>query len=128
MGGQRELRRHEPEWHVAPVRPVREPTHVHGRNSNTDTNRKSNPNGYRDADYDGYGNCNPHGYRDADCNGDGHSDTDCHSYTDSQRYAHTKTSPDTAASSVTGLNLQNRFQRKIRIEMIGSQPVAIEEC
>lgn len=26
------------------------------------------------------------------------------------------------------LNLKNRFQRKIWIEMIGSEPVAIEEC
>ena len=26
------------------------------------------------------------------------------------------------------LAAENRFQRKIRIEMIGSQPVSIEEC
>jgi hypothetical protein len=26
------------------------------------------------------------------------------------------------------LRIENRFQRKIRIKMIGSEPVAIEEC
>ena len=29
---------------------------------------------------------------------------------------------------IKGLRLDDRFQRKVQIEMIGSQPVAIEEC
>ena len=114
MGRQRELRWHKPEWHVAPVRPVREPTRAHRRNPNADTNCKSNANGYRD----GYSNRN--GYTDRNCNGHANSDTDRHSYaysygdskanTDSERCAHTKASPDPAAASVTGNSRPRKFK------------------
>ena len=110
MGGQRELRWHEPEWHVARVRPVREPTHAHRWNSDADTYCKSNS--------------NRNGYRDPHCNGDGHtnSDTECHSYTYSygdseantysERYADTKASPHPTASSITGNTRPRKFKKQ----------------
>jgi hypothetical protein len=61
MGGQRELRRHEPEWHVAPIRSLREPTHANRGNSNADTNRYS------------------------------HRDSHSHTYADSHSYTYTYT-------------------------------------
>ena len=107
MGGQRELRRHESEWHVAPVRSLHESTHALGRNSDANTNCKSNS------------NC--HGYSYRDCDGNSHTDrngdSDCYRYTngnsytysyadskadtDSERCANAKASPDTAASFLT---------------------------
>ena len=112
-------------------------------------NSITNPNGYRNSDTDGYRNGDGH----TDCNRNGHTDRNSngHSYTysyadskadtDSETYAHTEASPDTAASSVTvsptkflrgtceqNLASDDRFQRQLWIEMIGSEPVAIEEC
>ena len=59
VGGQRELRWHEPEWHVAPVRPIREPTHAHGGNSVADANGFAHS--HSDADSLAHSNCDGNG-------------------------------------------------------------------
>jgi hypothetical protein len=91
VGGQRELRWHEPEWHVASVRPLHEPTRAHGGNSDADTNCKSNSNRNR--------------YRHPDCNGHGNRHADCYRYanthSNSENPSHTKAPSNTTASSVT---------------------------
>ena len=99
MGGQRELRRHEPERDVARLRPVREPTHAYRGYSDADTNCNSNRNGHRHPDCNG------------DSDPDSDSDTNCHShnraYTDSDAndntatYSYSTAPSDTKASSVT---------------------------
>jgi len=123
VGGQRELRWHEPEWHVAPVRPVREPTRAHGRNPNADTNCKSNS--------------NRNGYRHPNCNGDGygHTDRNCYTYsygdskanTDSERYAHTKAPSDPTASSIMGnsrpRNSKTTEQTNVILEKFWNQEI-----
>jgi hypothetical protein len=91
MGGQRELRWHEPEWHVERVWPVLEPTHAHGGKPDADTNghaksdayvhsntyansysnSNSNPNSYGYGYSYSYFNTNSYGYsyRNADSDG-----------------------------------------------------------
>jgi hypothetical protein len=104
LGGQRELRWHEPEWHVASIRPVREPTRAHWGYPDTDSNCISIRNGYRDPDCNGDGHIHPYG----DCD----IDTDCHCYgygnanrdsnDDTEAYSVTKTHAIGTSSSHTG--------------------------
>ena len=93
MGGQRELRWHEPEWHVKRVRSLREPTLVHGGYPNADTNcnRNSKRNGYRHPD--GYGDGDFDCYSNANCNTETYSVTKTHSVATSS--SHTGAASDT---------------------------------
>jgi len=99
MGGQCELRRHKPERHVAPIRPVLQPARVVGRNSDANTNCKSNRDGYRhlDSNGDGDSDCYSHSNANFDSNGysyrDSHSDV--HAYTGSNSYSYANPNFDT---------------------------------
>ena len=70
----------------------------------TPTATNSNCNSYRHPD------CNRYGYRHPDSNGDGHSYGDSKANTDSERFAHTKASPDPAAASVTENSVPRKFK------------------
>jgi hypothetical protein len=100
------LRRHESEWHVAPVRSLHEPAHAPGRKSHANTDRKSDSNrhcysyrdrhSYSDADCDGDSNCYCNTNRNSYGYGYAHSKTD----TDPKRRSNAKASPDAPASFV----------------------------
>ena len=114
MGGQRELRRHEPKWHLAPVRSLRAPTHADGRNSDADTNCQSNVNrnGYGHSDCNGDGDSYSYSYSNGYFYPDSHSDihpyTDCYSHSyananfDTQTYAHTEACANCEAAPDAG--------------------------
>ena len=113
MGGQRELRRHEPGRHVARVRSLHESTRTHGRNSVADPNcksisdRNSNPhrdcNCYRYTNYDCHCHCHcdSHSYSYSYSYGNGYGYPDAPTYPYSEVGAHPKTSSHSGAASVT---------------------------
>jgi hypothetical protein len=107
MGGQRELRRHKPEWNVAPVRSLHEPAPVRGGNSDANADWESESNSYSNPNTDCNGHTDCNGNSNCYCNGYSHGHAHCHRYSNAATHTYAKvpanaqTSPYSAAAFVT---------------------------